>query len=186
MPASVLGLTHALGMPPLAPDTMLALAASLLLAGGPVLAATVQVVPSRFVSRKDKVELIATLTNITDRPVSVLTGHTGSENYFFALQLQDKSGKVIWDGDAVRFVNTSDLPVGTFATLAPHGQYKAILDWRYLYNLAPGSYKLSVIYRVEPDKEPHAAGLYAGEIRAHHAFVGRVQSSSVEIECKVR
>lgn len=165
---------------------MLALAASLLLAGGPVLTATVQVTPSRFVSRKDKVELIATLTNTTDRPISVLTGHTGGENYFFALQLQDKSGKVLWDGDAARFVNTSDLPVGIFATLAPHGQYKAILDWRYLYNLAPGSYKLSVIYRVEPDKEPHAAGLYADELRAHHAFVGRVQSPPVEIESQLR
>lgn len=165
---------------------MFTIAASLLLASGPALTATVQVTPSQFVHRKDKVELVITLTNQTERPISLLTGHVGVENYFFALQLQEPSGKVIWQGDAPRFVTTTDLPMGTFATLAPHAQYKAILDWRILYNLAPGTYQLSAIYRVEPDKEPHGAGLYAGEIREHHAFVGRVQSAFVAIESQAR
>lgn len=165
---------------------MFNIAAALLLANTAALTATVQVTPSRFVHRKDKVELVVTLTNTTDRPISLLTGHTAGENYFFALHLLDSAGKVVWSGDASRFVTTTDLPMGTFAKLAPHAQYKAILDWRILYNLAPGSYQLSAVYRVEPDKEPHAAGLYAGEIREHHAFTGRVQSAPIAIESQAR
>lgn len=165
---------------------MLALAASLLLAAVPPLVATVQVTPPRFTYRKDKAELSVTLTNTTARPIELLTGHASADNYFFSLHLEDRSGKVIWDGDAARFVNASDLPAGTFATLAPNGQYKAILDWRYLYNLKSGVYKLSVIYRVEPAKEPHAAGLYASEVREHRAYVGRVQSAPVELQSQAQ
>ena len=163
---------------------MLILAVSLLLAAAPPLVATVAVTPAQFVHRKDKVALVVTLTNTTEQPIAVLTGHAGNDNYFFALHLQDPSGKVVWDGDASRLVTTSDLPMGTFVTLAPHGQYQATLDWRHLYNLQPGTYQLRVIYRVEPSKEPHAAGYYKSELRDHHAFIGRVVSAAVTVESK--
>lgn len=163
---------------------MIPIVASLLLSVPSALVATVQVTPQRFTMRKDKAELVVTLTNTADHAVSVLTGHTGDSNYFFALHLEDRSGKVIWDGAASRFVTTTDLPEGVFTTLAPHAQYRAVLDWRALYNLTPGRYLLRVLYRVEPQNEPHAAGYYKSEIRNRNAFVGQVKSPAIEIESR--
>ena len=163
---------------------MLSVVAPLWLSVSPALVATVQVTPPRFIQRKDKTEVVVTLTNTADHAVSILTGHAGDTNYFFALHLEDRRGKVVWDGAASRSVTTTDLPEGVFTTLAPHAQYRAVLDWRTLYNLAPGRYLLRAMYRVEPQDEPHAAGYYTSEIRKHHAFVGRVQSPAIGIESR--
>jgi hypothetical protein len=146
-----------------------------------LLQATVAVSPAQWTYRQDKVTLAVTLTNPGDRPITVLVGNTSNDHFFFDLRLVNPAGKVIASGTEPRFVVTTDLPVGIFQTIAPHGTYRAVLDWRILYNLAPGTYRLSAVFRVEPEQEPHAAAYYTGEIKEHHAFTGRVMSQEVTV-----
>jgi hypothetical protein len=161
-------------------EAMLIPWAALMLGAVAPLQATISVTPTHWVSRKDKVELVITLSNQSDQPVTVLTGNTATDNFFFDLRLVDDKGKVVWSGEEPRFVNSDDLPMGVFHTIEPHGSYRAALGWK-LYNVAPGNYKLSAVYRVDPEREPNASRLYAGEIKEHHAFVGRVDSLPIDV-----
>lgn len=160
---------------------MLASLAQAVLGTTVVLYATIVVNPRQWVYRKDKVELAVTLANETDHPAQVLTGLTGNENFFFDLRLIDSGGQIVWTGNDVRFVDCDDQPAGMIRTIAAHGSYVAVLDWRKLFNLAPGRYRLSAVYRIEPDREPGSSGMYGHEIREAHAFVGRVESPSIEV-----
>ena len=161
---------------------MLSLLHALALATGPTtpLSLSVDVQPRSWVHRVDKVALTVSLSNTTEQPMEVLTGAVGHEAYFFIVRLVDASGKVV-AGEGPLFMATSDLPMPEFTRLAPHATYQATLDWRLLYNLAPGKYRLSVLYRVDPRADPSSAGYYQGELKDHRAFVGQVESNVVEV-----
>lgn len=141
----------------------------------------VSVTPPSWRYRQDKVELSVALTNLTTKPMSLLVGTTGAEHFFFRIHLMDESGQMIMDGTSPLFMDTDDLPMGTFHKLEPHTAYTAVLDWRYLYNVRPGGYQLSVVYMVQPVMEPHGAGLYSTEIQETHSFVGTVMSEAVAV-----
>jgi hypothetical protein len=136
---------------------------------------------STWVSQKDRVELAVTITNVTEQSITVLTTHAGGRDSFFDLKIVDASGKVIRSGDETRFMAVRDLPAPVFHTLAPHESYRAVVNFSILFNLAPGSYQISGIYRVQPEREPHVDGAFAGEIAAQHAFVGRLESSPLSV-----
>jgi hypothetical protein len=150
----------------------------LLLTGSPALRLDISLEPRAW-TEKTRSELAISIANTSDTPVTLLMGNTANATLFFAIHLKDASGKDIWTGREQPMMDIDDLPVGLFQTIGPGSNHRATLDWRALYNLRPGQYSLSVIYRVQPEDKADVVRYYLGELSAHHVVTGVIESGSV-------
>jgi hypothetical protein len=147
----------------------------------PGLRISAEIAPTTWGHRREKVEFAITLSNPADRPVDLLFGVVGDDAYFFDAKISDAVGKVVRSAAEPRFLATDDLPEPVFRVIPPHSAVRVVLDWRLLYNLPPGKYRIAGVYRVEPERSPNADGHYGKEIRQRRAFVGRLESAPVDV-----
>jgi hypothetical protein len=114
----------------------------------------------------------------------------GSEYIWFRSRVLDSNGRVIISGQDNMFIATGDLPELIAGKLAPGESIeltKSVYLDRWLslgsrVKSLPGKYKISGVYRFEPDKETDGAGMYRGESREQGLWTGMLYSEPVAIE----
>ena len=149
---------------------------------------TFNVVPDTwYKGEMTKVEFI--LKNISPNKLTVAKAITYKQFIWFRFKVIDNQGNHIASGLEDIYIITDDLPELVIETLEPGASmavsFMICLDKKSgfdnFYDLNPGKYKISGVYRFEPDTETDGAGLYHFDMEKKNIWTGVVMSEPVEV-----
>jgi hypothetical protein len=140
------------------------------------------------VGKGEPVNITCSLKNISLSPLPVCR-----DIFWFRLRIADSNGAIVANGMDNRFLpEIDDLPLAEIYVLQPgekiststravidNGSFDSIFN---SYSLDPGVYNVSVIYRVEPGKEPEGADILIPEEDKPRIWKGVLESNSVKIK----
>jgi len=140
-------------------------------------------------TKKQEVQIYFSLENISSSDLNIAKAIESDKLIWFRLKIEDEHGNIILSGLENESITTDDLPGLIFGKLKSNEKInitnRLILDsgFRFnIYNLKPGKYSISAVYRFEPDSEPYGAAFYKHETMMNKLWTGIIISKQVEIE----
>lgn len=139
-------------------------------------------------SKGQSVQIRFTLENISNSELTIAKAITNDNFIWFRLKIEDENGNIILTGNENESFPTDDLPALVFGKLQSKEKFsitkKLQIDSGYsmnIYDLKPGKYFISAVYRFEPEKEPYGAGFYKYESETYGLWTGIIISEPIEV-----
>ena len=138
--------------------------------------------------KEEPVQLTFTLENKSSSDLTIAKAIVGDELIWFRLRIEDEFGNIVNSGLENECITTDDLPALIFGRLQSKEKFsiskRLRIDFGFRMNsfdLKPGKYFISAIYRFEPEKEPYGAEFYKYESIHNELWTGIVSSKPIEI-----
>jgi len=128
------------------------------------------------------------LKNISTSKIKIAKSIAGNDAIWFRIKITDAYNNTIISGLENQFISTRSLPQLIICDLQPNEKVEVpdslVLDKStgfINYDLKPGKYIISTLYRFEPYKEPDAAGLCISDAEKKKIWTGVIESAPVKI-----
>ena len=134
-----------------------------------------------------------TLENKSSSDLNIAEAIVGDELIWFRLRIEDEFGNIIISGVENESVTTDDLPELIIGRLQSKEKFSITKNLRIdsgirmnTYDLKPGKYYISAVYRFEPEKEPYGAAFYKYESKTNELWTGIIRSKPVTIRISAK
>lgn len=126
------------------------------------------------------------MENRSSSELNIAKAIVGDELVWFSLRIEDEFGNIIISGLENESVTTDDLPALLFGKHQSKEKFSITMRLRIdsgfrmnSYDLIPGKYFISAVYRFEPVKEPYGAAFYKYESKTNELWTGIIISKPV-------